>query len=72
MRSQISAESHAWDQCKGCHDGNLAPDAKEFKEKYRTVDELVKAAKKSDDPFMSGIKKNENLLREAAKALGLK
>ena len=61
-----------WDQCKGCHNGNLAPDAKELKNRYNTADELVVAAKKSVDSLMESIKKNEKLLREAAKDIGLK
>jgi hypothetical protein len=61
-----------WDQCKGCHNGNLAPDAKELKDKYDTVDKLVAAAKRSDNFLMESIKKNEELLREAAKDIGLK
>jgi len=61
-----------WDQCKGCHNGNLAPDAKELKDRYNTADRLVEVAKKSGDPLMDGVKKNEKLLREAAKDIGLK
>jgi hypothetical protein len=61
-----------WDQCKGCHNGKLAPDAKELKEKYATADKLVAAAKSSENPLMESIKKNEKLLREAAKDIGLK
>jgi hypothetical protein len=61
-----------WDQCKGCHNGNIAPEVKELKERYNTADGLVAAAKKSGDPLMEGVKKNEKLLREAAKDIGLK
>ena len=61
-----------WDQCKGCHNGNLAPDAKELKNRYNTADKLVVAAKKSADSLMESFKKNEKLLREAAKDIGLK
>jgi len=61
-----------WDQCKGCHNGNLAPDAKELKKRYKTADKLIAAAKKSEDSLMESIKKNEKLLREAAKDIGLK
>jgi len=61
-----------WDQCKGCHNGNLAPDAKELKNKYDSADKLVAAAKRSENSSMESIKKNEKLLREAAKDIGLK
>ena len=61
-----------WDQCKDCHNGILAPDAKELKNKYDTADKLVVAAKRSEDPLMESIKKNEKLLREAAIDIGLK
>jgi hypothetical protein len=61
-----------WDQCKGCHNGNLAPDAKELKNKYDSADKLVAAAKRSENSSMVSIKRNEKLLREAAKDIGLK
>jgi len=61
-----------WDQCKGCHNGNLAPDAKELKNKYDTADKFVAAAKRSENSLMVSIKRNEKLLREAAKDIGLK
>jgi hypothetical protein len=61
-----------WDQCKGCHNGTLAPNAKELKDKYATADKLVTAAKRSENYLMESIKKNEPLLREAAKDMGLK
>ena len=61
-----------WDQCKGCHNGNLAPDAKELRNKYDSADILVAAAKRSENSLMVSIKRNEKLLREAAKDIGLK
>jgi hypothetical protein len=61
-----------WDNCKGCHNGNLAPDAKGLKDKYATVDKLVAAAGRSENSLMESIKKNEKLLRKAAKDIGLK
>ena len=56
-----------WDQCKGCHNGNLAPDAKELKDRYNTADRLVAVAGKSGDPLMEGVKKNEKLLKRSCK-----
>jgi len=70
--SCISAHASAWDKCKGCHNGNLAPDEKSLQNKYPTIKQLVNAAKKSDDPFMDGVKKDEKLLKEAAREIGLK
>jgi hypothetical protein len=61
-----------WDQCKGCHNGNVAPDARELKEKYQLIDKFVEAAGKTDDPLMAAFRNNEKLLREAAKDIGLK
>jgi hypothetical protein len=61
-----------WDQCKGCHNGNVAPDARDLKEKYQSVDKFIEAAKKTDDPLMAAFKNNEKILREAAKDIGLK
>ncbi len=61
----------AWDTCKGCHNGNVAPDEKKLKEKYPTIKKFVDAAKKSDDPFMNEFK-DEKILTEAARDIGLK
>ena len=66
-----SAHAGSWDQCKGCHDGAFAPDAKALKQKYKTVDDLIKAAKKSDEPLMNRYKQDEEFLRKAAKDIGL-
>lgn len=66
------ANAGGWYQCKVCHNGNLAPNEKDLKEKYKTADKLVEAAKRSEDPLMDPFKKNEKLLREAAKGIGLK
>jgi hypothetical protein len=62
----------AWDTCKGCHNGSLAPDEKRLKEKHPTAEKFVEAAKKSDDPFMGEVKKDVKLLQEAARDIGLK
>jgi hypothetical protein len=61
----------AWERCKGCHNGNTAPDEKSMKQKYPTVKKFIEAAKKSDDPFMIGFKDDEKLLKKAAKEIGL-
>jgi hypothetical protein len=68
----LCAYAGSWDQCKGCHDGALAPNETTLKQKYKTADDLVKAAKKVDDPLMDRYKKNEELLRKAAEDIGLK
>jgi len=62
----------AWDKCRGCHNGNVAPDEKSLKFKFPTVKKFVEAAKKSDDPFMIGFQSDEKLLKEAAQEIGLK
>lgn len=62
----------AWDRCKGCHNGNVAPDEKTMKQQYPTMEKFVQAAKKSDDPFMGRFKNDEKLLKEAAQEIGLK
>jgi hypothetical protein len=66
--------SHAggWDQCKDCHNGNVAPDAKELKDKYNSADKFIQAAKKADDPLMNPFRNNDKLLKEAANDIGLK
>jgi hypothetical protein len=60
-----------WDKCKVCHNGNIAPDEKRLKEKYKTADELIKAAKESLSSMMNNYKGDAEL-KEAAKDLGLK
>jgi len=65
------ANAGVWDKCKICHNGNMAPDEKTLKEKYKTADELTKAAKEALSPMMKNYKGDEQL-KEAAKDLGLK
>lgn len=55
--------------CAGCHNGASAPD---ITGKYRTADELVKAAKMTRDVRMQRYKNDDKALRDAAKDLGLK
>ncbi len=68
----LHAYAASWDQCKGCHDGVFAPDANAFKQKYKTADDFIRAAKESNEPLMKRYKNNGELLREAAKDIGLK
>jgi hypothetical protein len=49
----------------------MAPDEKTLKEKYKTADELTKAAKESLSSMMKNYKDDADL-KEAAKYLGLK
>jgi len=70
--SQSSVFAAAWDKCKGCHNGNLAPDEKTLKDKYPTVSKIVEAAKQSSSPLMNSFKEDEKLLKEAAQDIGLK
>jgi hypothetical protein len=65
------ADAGVWDKCKVCHNGNIAPDEKALKEKYKTADKLTKAAKESLSSMMKNYKGDEEL-KEAAKDLGLK
>ena len=66
------AAAAAWEKCKGCHNGNVAPDEEKLKEKYPPIKKFVAAAKKADDPFVIGFKDNEKLLKETAQEIGLK
>jgi hypothetical protein len=65
------ADANVWDKCKVCHNGNMAPDEKTLKEKYKTADEFIKAAKESLSSMMKNYKHDADL-KEAAKYLGLK
>jgi Skp family chaperone for outer membrane proteins len=62
-----------WDKCKGCHTdaGKPAPSKADLLKKFKTEKELIAAAKKSKNPMMSNFKKDD-LLKAAAKDLGLK
>lgn len=62
-----------WDSCKGCHTdaGKPAPSKVDLLKKFKTEKELIAAAKKSKNPMMSNFKKDD-LLKPAAKDLGLK
>jgi hypothetical protein len=62
-----------WDACKGCHtdSGKPAPSKADLLKKFKTADELIKAAKESKNPMMNNFKKDEQL-QAAAKDLGLK
>ena len=60
-----------WDKCKICHNGTMAPDEKTLKQRYKTADEFMKAAKESPNSMMSSYKGDADL-KEAAKYLGLK
>jgi hypothetical protein len=68
----LSAHAGGWDQCKGCHDGVLAPDEQALKKRYKTANDLINAAKKSVDPLMVRYRENEENLRKAANGIGLK
>jgi hypothetical protein len=67
----VDAAHGEWEQCKVCHNGNTAPDAKALKAKYQTADEFIRGAKESRNPMMKNYKGNDEL-KEAANDLGLK
>jgi hypothetical protein len=60
-----------WDKCKVCHNGTMAPDEQTLKKKYKTAEELMKAAKESPNSMMNNYKGDADL-KEAVKYLGLK
>jgi len=62
----------AWSSCLGCHNGNIAPAKEKLIAKHTTAEAFVKAALGSTNSMMASIKKNEALIRETAKELGLK
>jgi hypothetical protein len=61
-----------WDSCKGCHkEGNKpAPSKETLLKKFKTADDLIKAAKEEKNPMMNTVK-DDDRLRAAAKDLGL-
>lgn len=62
-----------WDTCKGCHTdaGKPAPSKADLVKKYKTKKELIAAAKAVKNPMMGSYQKDD-LLKAAAKDLGLK
>lgn len=54
------------DTCKGCHNGSVAPSVDSLKDKYKTADELVAAAKKVTNPMMKSVQADEAKLKAAA------
>ncbi len=61
-----------WSGCVGCHSGTIAADEDAMKEKFKTVDEFVKAAMATTNPMMKEIQQNKEAIETAAKELGLK
>lgn len=70
--AEVNAKVAGWDSCKGCHtdDGKPAPSKATLLMKFKTEKELIAAAKRSKHPMMNNFKKDD-LLRRAAKDLGL-
>ncbi len=70
---EMKEKSAGWDSCKGCHtdSGKPAPSKAELLKRFKTEKELIAAAKRSKNPMMSNMKKDD-LLKPAAKDLGLK
>jgi len=63
------ATQGSYQSCTPCHNGRTAPD---LRGRFSSADELVRAAKRVQNPLMANVKENEPLLRGAAKDLGLK
>jgi hypothetical protein len=55
--------------CMPCHNGRTAPDLRGL---FSSTDELIRTAKSVRNPMMRNIQENDELLRAAAKDLGLK
>ena len=70
--AEVNANA-GWDSCKGCHtdEGKPAPSKTDLLKKFKTEKEFIAAAKKSKNPMMNNFKKDD-LLKPAAKDLGLK
>lgn len=54
------------DVCKGCHNGSVAPSVETLQSKFKTPDELVAAAKSTQNPMMKAIQADEAKLKAAA------
>ena len=71
--AEVKAKVAGWDTCKGCHkDGDKpGPSKATLLKKFKTADDFIKAAKESKNTMMNNFKKDD-LLKAAAKDLGLK
>jgi len=68
--SVVGAESYqGYQVCVPCHNGRTAPDLRGL---FSSADELIRTAKSVKDPMMRNIQQNDELLKAAAKDLGLK
>jgi hypothetical protein len=70
---EMKEKTAGWDSCKGCHtdSGKPALSKADLLKKFKTEKEFIAAAKKSKNPMMNNFKKDD-LLKPAAKDLGLK
>jgi hypothetical protein len=62
------------EKCGLCHKPTNKPalSKEELLKKFKTADELIKAAKASTNPMMKAVQGNDDLLKKAASDLGLK
>jgi len=62
------------EKCSMCHKpGDKPAKSKDsLLAKFKTADELIKAAKASTNPMMKAVQGNDDLLKKAASDLGLK
>ena len=69
---EMKEKTAGWDSCEGCHtdSGKPALSKADLLKKFKTEKELIAAAKRSKHPMMNNFKKDD-LLRRAAKDLGL-
>ena len=66
--SFTTASMAGWDKCKGCHNGTVAPSAEQLKGKFNTAEEVVAAAKASQNAMMKPMQ-NDDVLKAAAEEL---
>ena len=68
--STVGADTYdGYQVCITCHNGRTAPDLKGL---FSSAGELIRTAKSVKDPMMRNIQQNNELLKAAAKDLGLK
>ncbi|MFN3396848.1 MAG: hypothetical protein ACK4Z9_08680 [Thermodesulfovibrionales bacterium] len=62
------------EKCAMCHKpgDKPAPSKESFLKKFKSANELVRAAKASTNPMMKAVQGNEDLLKKAAADIGLK
>lgn len=69
LAASFTTASMAIPNCNSCHNGAVAPSVEQLKAKFTTVDELVAAAKASENAMMKPVQGDDEALKTAVEKL---